>query len=173
MPAPKGNENALKHGRRVRQGDRSGLQIGGSPKGTGYVTVALRQFRQSLENAVVDQHGEVNLTRGALINSACRWERVAALGTRWLRKEGDNLATLDRMRLVTDIAKASDSRDRCIERLKIDAKPADVWAEVYSQPLPATPPQPSDDSEHVQTPENAPAGRTGDDTGLCEGEGQG
>lgn len=147
--------------------------IGGGPKATRYITAKLCIFRDALEQACIAAHGQVGLLHAAAISTALRWERASALSTKWFREHGDEMDVLDRVTLQKSIAEASERRDRAIEKLKLDAKPADVWAEVYSQPLPSTPPQPSGDSEHVQAPENAPAGRTGDDTGHCKGEGQG
>lgn len=159
MPAPKGNQNALRSGQRVR----SGLQIGGPMPGHGYITVALRRFRTALESAVVERHGEINLTHSALINSAVRWERVCALGQKWLRTEGSKLSTLDRMRLVTDIAKASDSRDRCVARLDIDARQSDLWAGLHAPQPAVTSPDDDDDQSPVD-------GRQGEPDAHTEGE---
>lgn len=127
MPAPKNNENAVKHGQRCR----FGLMIGGGPKATRYITTKLCEFRDALEQATVATHGEISIPHAAAIVTALRWERAAALSTKWFREKGDGMAVLDRVALQKAIADASERRDRAIEKLKLDAKPADVWADLH------------------------------------------
>jgi hypothetical protein len=55
---------------------------------------------------------------------------------RWLRIEGDKLPVLDRATLLDKIGNATDSRDRCLKLLGLDAlsKPVDPWASIYTEP---------------------------------------
>ena len=167
MAAPRNNENALRSGQRVR----FGLMIGGGPKATRYVTAKLCKFREALEQAVVSVHGEVSLLHAAAISTALRWERAAALSTKWFREQGDKMDVLDRVALQKAIAEASERRDKAIERLKIERKEADLWASIYAAPLPATPPQPADDTEAAETTADAGDASHGDESGNTEGEG--
>jgi hypothetical protein len=168
MPAPKNNENARRHGQRCR----FGLMIGGGPKATRYITAKLCVFREALEQAVIVAHGEVGLLHAAAISTALRWERASALSTKWFRENGDAMTVLDRVALQKSIAEASERRDRALEKLKIDAKPSDLWAAVYSQPLPSTPPQPPADSKPAEPPPDAADASVGGASGNDEG-GQG
>ena len=140
--APAGNKNAMRHG----------LTVGTLPKSCSYVTKATNQFRRELEVLVLEEHGgEIDLYRASLIHSACRWERHALLCQRWLRqcgdvptitktktstKSGDTTDSVEKMtpegmtheqRLSysREICKASEGRDRCIEKLGLVRSPRD------------------------------------------------
>ena len=139
--APAGNKNAMRHG----------LTVGTLPKSCSYVTKATNQFRRELEALVCEEHGEIDLYRASLIHSACRWERHALLCQRWLRqcgdvptitktktstKSGDTTDSVEKMtpegmtheqRLSysREICKASECRDKCIEKLGLVRSPRD------------------------------------------------
>lgn len=151
-----GNLNAVKHGQRSR--DRFNLVVGMGAKRDRKIIDRLRAFRNRLEKIVVEAHNEVSVLRAALINSATRWEKVAALGDRWLREEAESLDVNDRLNLVKSIAQASDSRDKCIKALGLDSKPADLWAGVYAAPLPEMP---------AKAPESDSDATVGDDGGAA------
>jgi hypothetical protein len=116
--APAGNLNAAKHGRRSRA--RSGFVVGKGAKRDRYIIDRLRGLTNRLEILVDAAKGEISIMDAALINSAVRWEKVAALGDRWHREEGEKLNVSDRLNLVKSIAQASDNRDKCIKALGID-----------------------------------------------------
>ena len=62
------------------------------------------------------------------MNSACRHERRAALAERWLRVNADELDVSAKLNLLKTISDATDSRDKCLDRLKLDTPTSDPWA---------------------------------------------
>jgi len=136
MAAPAKNRNATRHG------IRGYLAVGSLPRGSSYVRRLLSGFRTSLESAVVDRHGEIGTYHAALVQSACRHECRALLLTRWLRKEaGDRadgnggkqstMSLADRLAVLRDISAASDSRDRCLEKLGLGKQEAKSWLDTF------------------------------------------
>ena len=111
--APAGNRNATRHG------VYGFLALGRLPKGASYVRRLMGEFRSELERAVVEAHGEVSLSNAALITTVCRHEGRALLLSRYLALEGDALKTLERASLLEAIGRASDARDKAIEKLKL------------------------------------------------------
>jgi hypothetical protein len=98
----------------------------------------VNELRLQLESAVVDRHGEITLACAALIQTCCRYERHAQLAGKWLR-DHPSLEVETRLALSRDIAKASESRDRAIRALGLDARPdTDVWSGIHDAlPAPA------------------------------------
>lgn len=121
--APRGNRNA-----KTRHGVRGYLALGRMPAGASYVRKLVFGLRKHLEATIIDQHGEINVYRAALVQSSCRHEARAQLLTRWLRTD-EGLKLPERLAVLKEIGAASDSRDRCLERLglNVDAK-SDPWA---------------------------------------------
>ncbi len=117
--APEGNVNAARHG----------LRGAGLPAGCGHIQRSTNMFRRSLEHAVFDARGEVNLSDAALINSAYRWERHAQLSQRWLLKDSTNMSAADRLNYSREVARASSERDRCIKLLALPERAdTDPWS---------------------------------------------
>src|SRR4051812_30154928 len=110
MGAPLHNRNALRHG----------LRGGQLPKGEKNVEVRLCKFRQTLEDAVLAAHHEVNLIAAATIQTIVRWERHAALAQRWLAKEGHTMTAIERLKYSREIAMASKERDKALHSLDLD-----------------------------------------------------
>lgn len=152
--APKGNTNRMRHG----------LTAAKLPKGCQYIENRVGQFRKQLEAEIVECHGEITILSAALIQSACRHETRAKLLGRWLRegedevrtstsKQGSNgsgtqltaevtrttLTITERSGLLRDISAASDSRDKCVERLSLkQSSNNDPWALFPALPEPQT-----------------------------------
>lgn len=120
--APLGNSNAQRHG------VYGFLAIGRLPKGASYIRRLMGEFRTELERAVVEAHGQVSLPHAALITTVCRHEGRALLLSRYLAKEGDALKTLERAGLLEAIGRASDARDKAIEKLKLAQSERDEMA---------------------------------------------
>ena len=133
MSAPRNNRNS------ITSGTHSFLATGRWPKGASYVTRLVRQLRRALDAATLDQHGEITIYQSATIQTACRHEVRAMLLQRWLRNEDASLSTDEKVRMLAEIGKASDARDRCLKALGLDQRPnADPWSTIDSIPLVAT-----------------------------------
>jgi hypothetical protein len=127
-PPPDACETVRQDGRR-RSAIRHGLRIAkGNPSWRNIEDDALA-LRTALRQSVTEAHTELTLLAEALIQSATRHERRAALAERWLRINGDNLELADRLALLAAISAATDSRDKAIRALGLDAAPqsADPW----------------------------------------------
>ena len=114
-----GNANALRHGVRAVR-----LNLASQPAKLKRVERAVNEFRRLIEAAVLDTHGEIGVYQAALIQSACRHETHAMLAARWLRLSGDALKPEQRLAYSKAVADASTARDKCLERLKLDADAA-------------------------------------------------
>ena len=126
--APLNNSSSMRHGLRATK----------LPPGCSYIAKESNRFRRDVEAAVIDVHGEMDIYRTALVNSAMKWEQVSRLASRWLAIDHDELAPDQRLKFAMDAAKASDNRDRCLRLLRLDEEPgADPWATIDSIP-PAT-----------------------------------
>lgn len=165
MPAPKGNVNAMRHG----------LRCASLPPGCKYIEDSANRIRRELEAAVAERHGEIDIYHGALIQSVVRHETRAMLLYRWLRqtepkqtstasmseRNGNKttsgsksttsgLSIMERASLMKDISTATDSRDKCIERLGL-SRPieSDAWR-VLDVPADAQPHAGERDAEHTE-----------------------
>lgn len=101
---------------------RHGLKAGQLPKDAKYIEIRLNIFRQKLEDAVLLSRNHVTMTDAALIQTALRWERHAALAQRWLVKAGDTLKAAERLQFSREIARASSERYKALSALKLDAE---------------------------------------------------
>lgn len=119
------NRNALRHG----------LAAGKLPADAAFIEVRLNGFRRRLEDAVVAERGAVTLQEAAVIQTALRWERHAALAQRWLTKAGDELKPVERLTFSREIARASTERDKALGCLRLDRdRKQDLIATLYSAP---------------------------------------
>jgi hypothetical protein len=130
MPGTKGNRNATRNGR------YGWLALGSLPKGASYVRRCIGKLRRELEIAVQAKEGELGLYQAGLCQSVARHEGRVLLCVRWLRDRGERMSDMERLAYLREIGSATDSRDRCLRALGLD-KPADPFAGLYSQPLPA------------------------------------
>lgn len=105
--APDGNRNRLRHGLRTSR----------TPPGCRDIEIDARKLRRNLEDAVLANCGEVAIYQAALINSAVRHEKRARLIERWLSQNAE-LPLTDRCQLLRELSAATDSRDKCLEKLK-------------------------------------------------------
>lgn len=121
----KGNRNALVHGKYAY------LAVGRLPPGASYIRRLLGAFQRATEAAVVEAHGEIPLTKAALIQSAVRHEGRAQLLTRWLRESDLSLA--ERLAVLKEIGGATDARDRCLKLLDLDRQDAHDPATIYAE----------------------------------------
>ena len=77
-----------------------------APDGCSYVYRQLNKFRRQLEQAVVNDHGEIGELHACLIQSAARHEGRAILLNRWLREDG-SLALRERRSTLAEISAAT------------------------------------------------------------------
>ena len=119
---------------------RHGLRAGQLPKGAAYIKRECDTLRREIEQAVLEQHGEIGLYQAAVVQSAMRWERHGLLVQRWLRMEAGTMDAAQRLAYSRDIARASENRDRCLKELGLDANGRqNVLDVLYSTP--ADPPE--------------------------------
>ncbi|MBM4069110.1 MAG: hypothetical protein FJ271_09225 [Planctomycetes bacterium] len=111
------------------------MKAGKLPKSARYIEVRVNIVRRNLESAVVESKGEVSLPDAAAIQTACRWERHAALAQRWLTKEHDKMTPEQRLNFSREIAKASAERDKAIKMLNLDRDcREDLLDKLYARP---------------------------------------
>lgn len=115
--APAQNRNAVSHG------VFSYLHSNRLPADCGDLERDLEKLRTDLNQAVVDAHGEVDLPRAALIQSAVRHEGRCRLLLRWLERTIDELTTDQKIGVLRDLGRATDQRDATIGKLGIEKKP--------------------------------------------------
>ncbi len=118
--APEGNANAIRHG----------LRASSLPDGCAYIEGQVKTFRRYVRDLLVDRHGECSVYQEAVLQSAIRHEQRALLASRWLRIEPD-LDLNQRLALTDAVAKASDNRDKCLQKLGLDtATTNDPWQQL-------------------------------------------
>jgi hypothetical protein len=113
---PAGNRN------RMTWGGRGWAAIGSYPKGFSAVRRYVGRMRAELESAVCAKYGQIGVYHAAIVQSACRHEGRALLLQRLLRTK-DGLPLSDQLALLKEIGSATDSRDKCLQRLGLDAVP--------------------------------------------------
>ena len=126
MSAPIGNKNNVKHGMR--------MALNELPEGCGRIRRERYKWRQSIERAILDQHGTISPYEAGVVQTAMRWATHAALAARWLRLAPD--LTIDqKLNLSRAVALASESKDRCLKALGLDkTRNADPWDVLDASP---------------------------------------
>ncbi|RMF24679.1 MAG: hypothetical protein D6760_02810 [Deltaproteobacteria bacterium] len=118
-----------------------------------------------MEKEVLAHRNVICIRDAALIQSAVRHERRARLAEQWLRRKWGTLSTADKLAILREASAATDSRDKCIERLALPRpKDVDPWDELYRRPLIA-----ADDataaSREAESDDPKPPGLTGSSDG--------
>jgi hypothetical protein len=127
MPGQPGNSNA------IRVGTKSVFTTGRWPKGASYVAKLGWRLRRLLESEVYEAHGEISVSNQATIQTCCRHEIRALLVQRWLRESPD-MEIEAKVRMLAEIGKASDARDRCLKALEIDRRrTSDAFSRIIEQ----------------------------------------
>lgn len=120
-----GNFNSMRHGLRAAK----------LPKGCSWLEGQLKFFRRALEAELAAAGDRGGIYSSALVQSTVRHETRAQLAARWLRIQGDELSLADRLQLLATISAATDARDKCLERLKLDRDRKDNALEaLYASP---------------------------------------
>ena len=115
---------------------RHGLRAGKLPLQCASVEVAINGLRRQIEDAVLAAKGSISLTDAAAIDSAIKHERHGQLALWYLRKHFDKLSPIEQLKFSGEIAKASEGRDRALQRLKLDRDTNDgLMDALYSRPL--------------------------------------
>ncbi len=134
MPAPQGNLNSVRNGRKVRR-----LVVGEFPKRFQFLKREGRAYRRAIEDAVVEAHGEVSVMQAHYIDTAAAATVHAAI-CRWiLREKLDGMTTPDVLACSREILKAKETRDRCIRLLQLDGERERALDALYSDPTPPAP----------------------------------
>jgi len=128
-PSGKRARNNLKHGLRT-------VSLGSVPAGASYVGRLTMRLRREVENAVVASKGSVDLMDSCHINTAVKWERHSLLCTLWLRKQAPTMSHDQRLAYSRAIAKASECRDKALEKLGLDQGSVSIIDALYSMPNP-------------------------------------
>lgn len=98
-----------------------GLRATRLPPGCNYLEGQLSAFRRYVRDELESRHGgQTSIYQEALLQSALRHEQRALLAARWLRKEGGDLKLEQRLQLLATISAATDSRDKCLDKLGLD-----------------------------------------------------
>jgi hypothetical protein len=104
---------------------RHGLRTSAMPRGFAWLAREVGTFRRSLEKAVAEKHGEVDVRSATLISAAVRGEQLARLAARWLAVEESILSIQERTKLLREINVASAARDRAVASLNLELTPAE------------------------------------------------
>lgn len=131
--APAGNRNAMRHG----------LTTGAAPEP--YVTQLGRQFRRSIEEAVISATGSITVAAASEIQAAAEWETHRIKAKRWLREAGDKLTLEQKLAFSREAAKAASERTKHLKALCIGS-PAkrSLWATLEPLARDVEPQQPQE-----------------------------
>lgn len=133
MGAPDGNVNALKSGERMNLAERASLPIRTMPAWLRPVYEDGNAYRADLEAAVEERHGRVSVLDAHWINAAVRHEIAAGVACYVLRKHEDKLEPAAVVTITEKMAKATDARNKAVERLNISpATELDVFDRYYA-----------------------------------------
>ena len=132
MGAPKGNQNAMKHGK--------GLSLGSLPPGCSYIKRQTNLLDRELQALTLQVHGAIGPVERMLIQTAIRHERHAQLAQRWLRLNAEVMSHDVRLAYSREIARASSARDKAIAELDLRAKQDDILAGLYGPAALSEPP---------------------------------
>jgi hypothetical protein len=120
--APRGNQNAMRHG----------LRSGMLPKGAEYIRRQCADFRQSVEDAVLTLDGGIGVYQASLVQSCTSHLRHALLCRKWLKDSFDALSHVERLTYSREITRALDSRDRVLKALGLDRSQRDAVTILYA-----------------------------------------
>jgi len=111
---------------------KHGLTAGRLPRGASYVTKMTNCLRKSLDRAVMERYGDLDVWHNSVIVSAIRWERHSLLCQRWLREDCDNLTPMEKLAYSREVARASSSRDKCLLLLGLNRREVDEITLLYA-----------------------------------------
>ncbi len=112
-PGPAGNKNAVTHGLR--------MELNELPADCSRIRRERYKMRRVLEDTILERDGTISPYQASTIQTAIRWSTHSALAARWLRIEPD-LTIEQKLALSRDVARASESRDRCLKLLGLDKR---------------------------------------------------
>lgn len=126
---PLANINASKNGTRLTR-----LTLGELPQTMRRQLQNARKYRRYLESCCLEAHSQVNDTQAHLIDEATTAE-VHASVCRWLlRTRLETMKASDICRCSEQILKSKTTRNKAVERLKLNEPPPDPWAVVDGTP---------------------------------------
>ena len=131
------NGNRLSSGLHADPGKQAlRLVLGTLPASLARVERDAYEYRRTLEQAVLEAHGEITLTMAHAIDTAARWFRHGQAALAWLVDHEPDMDHAQRLAYSTAVAKAATERDRAVDRLVLDRdQTQDLIARMYG-PLP-------------------------------------
>ena len=128
MPAPRLNINSVKNGSRMVR-----LTVGELPRPMLSVRGEVRRYRRLLEAAVIEVHGEVDVTRAHEIDLACQAHMHCSV-CRWLlNHKHEKMSVMDIMTCSREMLRAKETRNKAIHALALDREPDYIDA-LYAVP---------------------------------------
>jgi hypothetical protein len=127
--AKRGNRNRVTSGLRM-------FQQGRWPAGTTSFPRMLKELGDGLRKAVTEVCGSTNVLSEAYISTILVHQGRALLLLRLYRRNQKSLRPAELSDLLEKIGKAYDSRDRVLEKLKLDIKKpeTDPWQDLLKRP---------------------------------------
>jgi len=121
--APKGNLNAVKHGKRSAQ---LRFVIGELPKPMRRVTRYVREYRRHIEAATTEVHGTITDVHSHAIDEAVTCEQTIGVSRWLLRHKLDSMSVGDVLACMREIRQAKAQRNKAVVTLQLDTT-ADDW----------------------------------------------
>jgi len=121
--------NALRNGKKLAR-----VSLGDLPAPLRKQLRNTRRYRRELEELTVEAKGEITPTDAHYINEVTACETHASVCKWLLRTKLDAMSTSDILKCSSEILKSQMARSRAIERLRLDAQPADMWAVIDNPP---------------------------------------
>lgn len=132
------NVGALRNGART-----SRLVLGQLPPRLARLQRGINQYRQALEAATIERHGQISILHAHQINLAATAELQAAIALWTLRQHAESMTTADALACGGAITKARVKRNQAVAALGLDPPTQDeILRSLYDQPIdpPAMPP---------------------------------
>jgi len=129
---PKGNLNALKHGRNSKQ---LRFVLGELPKPMRRVTRYVREYRRYLEAATVELRGDIGDSDAHAIDEASTCEQTIGVSRWLLREKLDAMSVGDVLACMREIRQAKAQRNKAVRELGLSVNGgADAWQHVLDEP---------------------------------------
>ncbi len=91
--------------------------ICGSCRGCSHIRTMIATFRASIESAVREQQGEIDVVAASTIDVCLKWQAHSLLARHWLAAEADTLSAADRLSFLCEVARGASERDRALRML--------------------------------------------------------
>ena len=129
MAPPRYNLNAAKNGSTITR-----LIVGELPRQLLHVKIEGRSYRRTMEDFVLAVHGAISCNDAHAIDTATAATVHAGI-CRWLlRQKINTMETNDILACSKELLRAKETRDRAVQRLRLDAGPRNVINALNSDP---------------------------------------